>query len=165
MPRRMPSTVEPGPARARGRWRCNPVELLRTVPRSLRYVDRLPGAANSPGTQLLSGAAALVGRVLGGRPRADARRRELRAPAHPAERHDHRAPALRVRLAAARDVKLVKNHFGMTVNDVVMALTAAALRRWLLDHDALPDDAAGRARCRSRSAPRTRPARTATRSR
>ena len=27
----------------------------------------------------------------------------------------------------------------MTVNDVVMALTAAALRRWLLDHDALPE--------------------------
>jgi diacylglycerol O-acyltransferase / wax synthase len=26
----------------------------------------------------------------------------------------------------------------MTVNDVVMALTATALRRWLLDHDALP---------------------------
>jgi len=38
------------------------------------------------------------------------------------------------------DVKAVKNHFGMTVNDVVMALTAAALRRWLLDHDALPAD-------------------------
>ena len=42
------------------------------------------------------------------------------------------------------DVKTVKNHFGMTVNDVVMALTAAALRRWLLDHDALPEHAAGR---------------------
>jgi WS/DGAT/MGAT family acyltransferase len=26
----------------------------------------------------------------------------------------------------------------MTVNDVVMTLTASALRRWLLDHDALP---------------------------
>jgi WS/DGAT/MGAT family acyltransferase len=36
------------------------------------------------------------------------------------------------------DVKLVKNHFGTSVNDVVMALTATALRRWLLDHDALP---------------------------
>ena len=36
------------------------------------------------------------------------------------------------------DVKRVKNHFGMTVNDVVMALAAAALRQWLLDHDALP---------------------------
>lgn len=35
-------------------------------------------------------------------------------------------------------VKRVKNHFHMTVNDVVMALTATALRRWLLDHDALP---------------------------
>ena len=36
------------------------------------------------------------------------------------------------------DVKRVKNHFGMTVNDVVMALVTTALRRWLLDHDALP---------------------------
>ena len=26
----------------------------------------------------------------------------------------------------------------MTINDVVMALCAGALRRWLLDHDALP---------------------------
>ena len=32
----------------------------------------------------------------------------------------------------------MKNHFGLTVNDVVMTLTAAALRRWLLDHDAPP---------------------------
>jgi diacylglycerol O-acyltransferase / wax synthase len=36
------------------------------------------------------------------------------------------------------DVKAVKNAAGCTVNDVVMALTAGALRRWLLDHDALP---------------------------
>ena len=35
-------------------------------------------------------------------------------------------------------VKAVKNAAGCTVNDVVMALTAGALRRWLLDHDALP---------------------------
>ena len=37
------------------------------------------------------------------------------------------------------DVKAVKNAAGATVNDVVMALCAGALRRWLLDHDALPD--------------------------
>jgi diacylglycerol O-acyltransferase / wax synthase len=37
------------------------------------------------------------------------------------------------------DVKLVKKAAGATVNDVVMALCAGALRRWLLDHDALPD--------------------------
>ncbi|HWH28472.1 MAG TPA: wax ester/triacylglycerol synthase family O-acyltransferase [Mycobacteriales bacterium] len=36
------------------------------------------------------------------------------------------------------DVKAVKKAAGCTVNDVVMALSAGALRRWLLDHDALP---------------------------
>ncbi len=36
------------------------------------------------------------------------------------------------------DVKSVKEALGGTVNDVVMAMCAGALRRWLLDHDALP---------------------------
>ena len=37
------------------------------------------------------------------------------------------------------DVKAVKNAFGTTVNDVIMAACAGALRRWLLDHDELPE--------------------------
>lgn len=37
------------------------------------------------------------------------------------------------------DVKAVKRAADATVNDVVMALCAGALRRWLQDHDALPD--------------------------
>jgi len=36
-------------------------------------------------------------------------------------------------------VKVIKQAQGATVNDVVMALCAGALRRWLVDHDALPD--------------------------
>ena len=36
------------------------------------------------------------------------------------------------------DVKLVKNTFGVSVNDVVMAICAGALRSWLVNHDALP---------------------------
>ena len=36
------------------------------------------------------------------------------------------------------EVKTVKNAFGVSVNDVVMAMTAGALRRWLTDHAALP---------------------------
>lgn len=36
------------------------------------------------------------------------------------------------------DVKAVKNTFGVSVNDVVMAMCAGALRHWLIDHDALP---------------------------
>jgi diacylglycerol O-acyltransferase len=38
------------------------------------------------------------------------------------------------------DVKQVKRRSGLTVNDVVMAVCAGALRRWLLLHDALPQD-------------------------
>jgi WS/DGAT/MGAT family acyltransferase len=36
-------------------------------------------------------------------------------------------------------VKQVKDEHGCTVNDVMMAICAGALRRWLVDHDALPD--------------------------
>lgn len=38
-------------------------------------------------------------------------------------------------------VKEVKNAMGATVNDVVMAMCAGGVRRWLEDHDALPDKA------------------------
>ncbi|BBX16153.1 wax ester/triacylglycerol synthase family O-acyltransferase [Mycolicibacterium duvalii] len=37
------------------------------------------------------------------------------------------------------DVQAVKNHYGLMVNDVVMALCAGALRTFLQRHDALPD--------------------------
>jgi diacylglycerol O-acyltransferase / wax synthase len=38
-----------------------------------------------------------------------------------------------------RDIKAVKNRFGVTVNDVVVGLCAGVLRRFLLDRGELPD--------------------------
>ena len=136
VPRPMPSTVDLV-RRGLSQMALDPVDLLRTVPRSLRYVDQLPGAANFPGTALLSDAAELVGRMLGESP-LEPGTRELKAPRTPL----NGAITAHRRFAFGSlpfdDVKRVKNHFQMTVNDVVMALTTSALRRWLLDHDALP---------------------------
>ncbi len=138
VPRPMPSTVNLV-TRGLRQMALNPVELLATVPKSLRYVDRLPGAANVPGTHLVSGAADVVGRVLGGSPRADPDARPLKAPRTPLNGAITAHRRFSFGALPLSDVKIVKNHFGMTVNDVVMALTATALRRWLLDHDALPE--------------------------
>jgi diacylglycerol O-acyltransferase len=136
VPRPMPTAVDLV-RRGIGSLAMNPLEVVRSVPKSLSYLDQLPGATGVPGVRLVSTAAGMVGRALGQDvPDLDAR--ELRAPRTPLNGPitAHRRFAFgSVPLA---DVKKVRNHYGMTVNDVVMALTAATLRRWLLDHDALP---------------------------
>jgi diacylglycerol O-acyltransferase len=38
------------------------------------------------------------------------------------------------------EVKAIKNEYGSTVNDVVVSICASAVRRWLIDHDELPDE-------------------------
>ncbi len=43
------------------------------------------------------------------------------------------------RSARLEHIKQIKNASGATINDVVMAICAGALRRYLDDHDALPD--------------------------
>jgi WS/DGAT/MGAT family acyltransferase len=47
---------------------------------------------------------------------------------------------LAIGTASLEDIKAIKNAYGVTVNDVVMAVCAAGLRTWLERHDALPSD-------------------------
>jgi diacylglycerol O-acyltransferase / wax synthase len=115
-------------AAARLAWR--PVQTARITNELVKVIPTLAPAVN-----------ALVGNMLGLN-RGDGTvisTRPGRAPATPFNRSitPHRRFAFRtVDLAT---VKMVKNAFGVSVNDVVMAMCAGALRRWLLDHDALPD--------------------------
>ena len=60
-----------------------------------------------------------------------------------------------MRSASLDNIKRLKEATGGTVNDVVMAICAGALREYLIEHDALPDRRCGRW-CRCRSAPARR---------
>ena len=115
-------------AAARLAWR--PVQTVRLTNELLRVLPTLSPAVN-----------ALVGSMLGLN-RGDGAviaTRPGRAPATPFNRPitPHRRFAFRS--VDLDTVKAVKNAFGVSVNDVVMAMCAGALRRWLVDHDALPD--------------------------
>ncbi|HUF33081.1 MAG TPA: wax ester/triacylglycerol synthase family O-acyltransferase [Acidimicrobiales bacterium] len=63
-----------------------------------------------------------------------------RAPATPFNRSITPHRRLELRNASLDDVKAIKNALGATVNDVIMAVCAGGLRRYLQAHDALPAD-------------------------
>ncbi len=109
-----------------------PLRALRSLPRAVPNVDETPFAA-LPGAGTVS---RITGRLTGNnRPRSD-----LRAPK---TRFSGRVSAHR-RFAFGQldlaEVKAVKKVHGVTVNDVVVSICAGAVRRWLLEHDDLPDE-------------------------
>ena len=124
----------PGPATlaalaaARLAWR--PVQTVRIANEMVRVLPTLAPAAGS-----------LVGGILGLN-RGDGEviaTTAGRAPATPFNQPitPHRRVAFR---SVDLDVvKAVKNTYGVSVNDVVLAICAGALRRWLADHEALPE--------------------------
>ena len=109
------------------------------LPRSLSYLADLPGAANFPGAHQVSAVAdaalAMTSRRI--RPRQHTAR-ALEVPHTPFNGPITAHRRFAYGSVPLEQVKKIKNAFELTVNDVVMALTTTALRRWLLDHDALP---------------------------
>jgi WS/DGAT/MGAT family acyltransferase len=130
------------------RWDPDPLPGgLSLLARSAAALGRRPARAARLGASLLRHApgiaAAAVQRLplpqpLRG-PRDGVVRPGLRAPQTP-----FNAPITPHRRVAFADLPFddvveIRRRAGGTVNDVVMAICAGALRRWLVDHDALPD--------------------------
>lgn len=125
---------------------ANPVKATRL---SLKVVRNLADAA---GITSLSGAASRAREVIAsaaGRSEESAQLSEqLRkvsmplTPAPPTPWNKAVGPHRRfaMRSVSLDDIKALKNATGGTVNDVVMAICAGALREYLLRHDALPDE-------------------------
>jgi diacylglycerol O-acyltransferase len=133
-------------------WHCDPIpgnirmittsvfslagQPLRAARLTYGLARSLPKLAKSPARPRLPIIDTLLGRdsnlMLPSAP--------LRAPTTPFNKSitGHRRWAFRD--VALEDIKKIKNASGSTVNDVVMALCTGALRRWLTDHDALPED-------------------------
>jgi diacylglycerol O-acyltransferase len=121
---------------------AQPKDLLRTLPRALPHLADFPGASLVPGVQGLSELAdSLVKLATAGEQgrSPDAPRRTLVTPATPLNSAITAHRRFAYGSLPLDEIKTVKNAFAMTVNDVVMTLCTSALRRWLLDHDGLPE--------------------------
>ncbi|MEV0389068.1 wax ester/triacylglycerol synthase family O-acyltransferase [Nonomuraea sp. NPDC050643] len=127
----------PGPATmlARGlaRMAGNPAAAVRFAARAVPHLDEIPVVSWIPGSHVVSGLA----RRLAGSGQAP----EL--PALPAPKTPFSGPLSGHRRFAfvslpLEEIKQVRKAFGVTVNDVVMAVCAGALRRWLAAHGGVP---------------------------
>ena len=128
---------EPGSAHMLARSAISlAVQPLRAARVGYSLVKSLPALASAPGRPQLPVIDKLFSRD---NSNVVLQASGLRAPATPFNKaiSPHRRWAFRS--LPLEDIKAVKNKAGGTVNDVVMALSTAALRRWLIDHDALPD--------------------------
>ena len=109
-----------------------PVRALRSLPKAVPNIDETPFGV-LPGAGTVS---RVTGRLLG----SDRNRAGLRAPKtrFSGQISPHRRFAFGK--LTLEEVKAVKNVHGVTVNDVVVSICAGTVRRWLEDHDDLPDE-------------------------
>ncbi|MFI6504815.1 wax ester/triacylglycerol synthase family O-acyltransferase [Nonomuraea typhae] len=138
-PEGRPEPDEPVPdglemaGRALIRMSGNPAQAMRFAARALPHLDEIPLVSWIPGSRLVSGLA---------RKLAGSRLPEL--PSLPAPKTPFSGPVSEHRRFAfvslpLEEIKQVRKAAGVTVNDVVMAVCAGALRRWLAVHGGVPD--------------------------
>lgn len=117
------------------------LRALRSAPTTLPALTEVPGANALPVVPQLSKGMARL-RALAGAPRhegilevttARAPKTPFNGPISAHRRFSYGSLSLEA-------VKDIKNALGITVNDVVVTMCASAVRRWLQERDALPED-------------------------
>ena len=137
-------SVLPGPLNLMGRGLASmatqPIDVMRALPKALPHLADMPGASFVPGAKAISDTAdSLVKMATGGAKGRSVGRRTISTPPTPLNASITAHRRFAYGSLPLDEIKKVKNAFAMTVNDVVMALCTSALRRWLLDHDGLPE--------------------------
>jgi WS/DGAT/MGAT family acyltransferase len=114
--------------------------VVRNLPSTLPNLEDAPIIGTMPGAATLGRTTARVTRALRRRPSRMLERTNL---SRPRTTFNGRVSPHR-RFAFGRlpldEIKAVKNAYGYTVNDVVVSVCATAVRRWLIEHDELPND-------------------------
>ncbi|MFF0309766.1 wax ester/triacylglycerol synthase family O-acyltransferase [Streptosporangium sp. NPDC004379] len=116
----------------------NPANTVRFLVNAVPHLDEIPVLSQLPGARPISRVTRDLARRLTGEPGTPVMPR-LIAPRTPFSGRITAHRRFAFTALSLADVKQVKNAFGVTVNDVVMAVCAGALRQWLIKHDALPD--------------------------
>ena len=108
-----------------------PVRILRSLPKAVPNLADTPFGV-LPGMGTLAKVAGLANRDGPPRPSLVAPKTKFNGRVSPHRRFVFGQLSL-------DDFKAAKNAHGATVNDVVVSVCAGAVRRWLIDHDDLPD--------------------------
>ncbi|HEX2015289.1 MAG TPA: wax ester/triacylglycerol synthase family O-acyltransferase [Solirubrobacteraceae bacterium] len=114
-----------------------PLRMLSALPSALAYIEDTP-FSTLPGASVVGALAGRARRLLGDESFSAGERLNAPRTSFNGRISPHR------RFAFGRlsldEVKQVKNAHGSTVNDVVVSICAGAVRRWLLEHDELPEE-------------------------
>jgi diacylglycerol O-acyltransferase len=118
-----------------------PLRALRSLPSTIAGFTDLPGANALPGVPTLSHVYSRVRRTLGSDESTDilevTKARPPKTPFNgPVSAHRRFAFGS----LPLDSVRQIRRDFGTTVNDVVVTLCAGAVREWLMERDALPED-------------------------
>ena len=118
-----------------------PLRALRSLPTTVAGFTDLPGANALPGLPTLSHVYSRVRRTLGSDESGGVLEvTKARAPMTPFNGRVSAHRRFAFGSLSLDAVRQVRREFGTTVNDVVVTICAGAVRDWLLERDALPDD-------------------------